>query len=576
MNFNPTKIMHVAIFLFALLLAACGGSSNNDTNSSNATIPTIPTITNFTPASGAVGSTVIINGTNFSPTAANNTVNFNGVSTAVSSATDTQLTVTVPATATSGTITVTTGGQTATSATSFTVSIANIVALAPNVSTTGTVSSSVLNQYSVAATPGTQYVASLTGIVGDADLRVYTDNTFSTLATCAASNNALLGSAPEDCIVTATNSILYLATLGVGSVSNSYSIRVSPKNNATALSEGTAANPVTLSPNVIYQGSIDPSYSAYSYYKVSTAAGATIGINLTGLQGAQSLDFRVYNSSTGANQSCTNTGLNGLLPEECVLPGGIPYDITVINYAAGVGGPYTLMVDSPNDPASGVTFGTTSTLAMDVSNWTTVNAGVLDKYSVPVTSGTAYVASLYGITGDVDLRVYTDSTYTTLASCAAANVNAVKTGLEDCIVTPTGNTLYLGAYGFGVGANSYRIRVTPQSTGALVNQGTSVSPIILTPGSSYAGTIAPAYSSYSYYRVTTTGTANTSINLTGMSGAENIDVRVYAVPSGTYQTCNTSRAGVLPEECILPSGTWDITVINYGAGIGGNYLITAD
>lgn len=557
--------------LAALALAGCGGGSGGGSAGTEGGTPAVtPTIISFTPASGAAGSSVTITGTNFSATAANNTVNFSGVVATVTSATTTQLVATVPATATSGAITVTTGGQTATSATNFTVTNTNVVILTPNVSSSGTVASGALNQYRVAVTSGAQYVASLTGIVGDADLRVYTDSTYTTLASCP--NAAQLGTLPEDCVVTATGNTLYLAAFGAGTGSNSYRIRVSPKNNAVALSEGTTANPVTLNPNVVYQGSVSPTSSAYSYYKVSAAAGSTISINMTGLQGTQSIDMRVYTLPGGVYQSCNN-GRSGILPEECVLPSGT-YSITVINYGAGVGGPYTLMVDSPNDPANGITAGTTSVLAMNGSNWSTVNAGVLNKYSVPVTAGTPYVASLYGITGDVDLRVYTDSIYTTLASCA--NVNATGNGLEDCVVTPAGATLYLAAYGFGVGTNNYRIRVAPQSTGAAVNQGTSTAPITLTPGTSYAGSVAPPASSYSYYTVTTAGAANTSINMTGLSGAENIDMRVYAVPSGAYQTCNNGRTGVLPEECILPSGTWNITVINYGAGIGGTFLITAD
>ncbi len=83
-----------------------------------------PTLTSFTPASGAVGTSVTITGTNFSTTAASNTVSFNGVAATVTSATTTQLVVTVPAAATTGTISVTTAGGTATSAASFTVSVA--------------------------------------------------------------------------------------------------------------------------------------------------------------------------------------------------------------------------------------------------------------------------------------------------------------------------------------------------------------------------------------------------------------------------------------------------------------------
>ena len=84
----------------------------------------LPTIASFTPASGPVGTTVTITGTNFSTTPASNTVMFNGTTATVSASTATSITVTVPSGATTGKITVTVGGNTATSATNFTVTTA--------------------------------------------------------------------------------------------------------------------------------------------------------------------------------------------------------------------------------------------------------------------------------------------------------------------------------------------------------------------------------------------------------------------------------------------------------------------
>lgn len=78
-------------------------------------------VISFTPTSGLVGASVTIYGTGFSSTPANNTVKFNGTTATVSSATPTQLGVTVPSGATSGTISVTVGGTTKTSSGSFTV-----------------------------------------------------------------------------------------------------------------------------------------------------------------------------------------------------------------------------------------------------------------------------------------------------------------------------------------------------------------------------------------------------------------------------------------------------------------------
>jgi IPT/TIG domain/Secretion system C-terminal sorting domain len=96
------------------------GGTATSTASFTVTTPTpAPTITAISPSSGAIGSLVTITGTNLTGTTA---VAFNGVNapgfTVVSA---TQLTVTVPTGATSGTISVTTPGGTATSANVFTV-----------------------------------------------------------------------------------------------------------------------------------------------------------------------------------------------------------------------------------------------------------------------------------------------------------------------------------------------------------------------------------------------------------------------------------------------------------------------
>jgi hypothetical protein len=75
----------------------------------------------FAPASGVVGTTVVISGGNFDPAVANNVVKFNGVEASVSAASATQVSAVVPENATSGKITVISGGRTVTSTADFTV-----------------------------------------------------------------------------------------------------------------------------------------------------------------------------------------------------------------------------------------------------------------------------------------------------------------------------------------------------------------------------------------------------------------------------------------------------------------------
>jgi uncharacterized protein (TIGR03437 family) len=77
-----------------------------------------PTISGFSPPSGPVGTTVTISGSNLANAT---TVKFNGVAAAVLTDSAGQITAKVPVGATTGKISVTTAGGTATSATNFTV-----------------------------------------------------------------------------------------------------------------------------------------------------------------------------------------------------------------------------------------------------------------------------------------------------------------------------------------------------------------------------------------------------------------------------------------------------------------------
>src|ERR1700694_2506201 len=102
--------------------------------------PTALAILNFAPQQGGVGTTVTIQGQGFNATAAQNAVTINGSAATVVSATVTSLVITVPTGATTGPISVTANGQTASSDRNFTVIQAPaILSINPKV----TVSSSV-------------------------------------------------------------------------------------------------------------------------------------------------------------------------------------------------------------------------------------------------------------------------------------------------------------------------------------------------------------------------------------------------------------------------------------------------
>lgn len=115
MKFQSLNLITGILVFFIFLYTGC---SKGD-SSPNPPAPPAPTIASFSPMAAAAGEQVIITGTSFSTTASSNTVKFNGTTAIVSAATNTQLTVIVPAGTTTGRIAVTVNGQTATSAADF-------------------------------------------------------------------------------------------------------------------------------------------------------------------------------------------------------------------------------------------------------------------------------------------------------------------------------------------------------------------------------------------------------------------------------------------------------------------------
>ena len=109
-------LIPVTIMAFALMvtLDACKSKTTDP-------VPVAPTIVAFAPTSGKAGDQIVITGSNFDATAANNAVTIGGIAATVTASSSTSIAVTVPATAVTGKIAVTIGALSATSTTDFTV-----------------------------------------------------------------------------------------------------------------------------------------------------------------------------------------------------------------------------------------------------------------------------------------------------------------------------------------------------------------------------------------------------------------------------------------------------------------------
>src|SRR6266481_502112 len=134
-----------------VVVTAAGGVA-----SSGATfaVTAAPSITSLTPNTGAVGSSIVIAGSNFGPSQGNGNVKFNGVSaTTITSWGASSITATVPSAATTSNVVVTAAGGVASSGVPFTVTAApSITSLTPNTGAVG--SSIVIAMTRVGATPG--------------------------------------------------------------------------------------------------------------------------------------------------------------------------------------------------------------------------------------------------------------------------------------------------------------------------------------------------------------------------------------------------------------------------------------
>ena len=108
-NKNGTAFSIIwGLFLIAIIV----GCSKSDPSPDPLPNPEpIPTITGIDPTFGPIGTEVTINGTNFSGTASENVISFNGIMSAATSTSSTQLKAMVPPNATSGVVSVTVKGK---------------------------------------------------------------------------------------------------------------------------------------------------------------------------------------------------------------------------------------------------------------------------------------------------------------------------------------------------------------------------------------------------------------------------------------------------------------------------------
>jgi YD repeat-containing protein len=259
------------------------------------------TILNFTPQSGPVGQSVTIQGQGFSTTPSSNAVQFNGVAAVVAAATANSLTVTVPSSATTGLISVTVSGQSASSSTAFTVTAGALQSIAilptsPSIdaggqqqfAATGTYANGTQQNITASAlwSSSSTAVASISNLAGSQGL---VTGIGAGTATVTATSGSVIATAtvqvagPVSLIINPTTALMFLGTSQQFSAMATFGDGTTP--NVTTIATWTSSNSLvaTVSNAPGSQGLVTPlsAGTVTICANLQVSACSTVTVNVT-------------------------------------------------------------------------------------------------------------------------------------------------------------------------------------------------------------------------------------------------------------------------------------------------------
>jgi YD repeat-containing protein len=295
-------------------------------------------ISGFIPTQGPIGTTVAISGTGFSPIPSSNTVRFNGTIATVSSATETDLTVTVPSTSTSGAISVTSPSGTATSFGIFTVTADNgqpvITTFAPTIGTVG-IPITITGVNFDATAPNdrvvvnTSFTPTVSATATTLSINVPSNTTSGRIKATTPQGEAV--SSSDFFVVPAsysTGQVAYTARTSIGSTAH---IAI---NTAGAIGlllfDGTAGQPVSVS-------TTNSTMSGCFGVSIMTPTAATLAsawcigngfLNTTILPATGTYTLLIYTG--GTTSGAVDVRLNSIVNiTGAITPGGSPVDVNI-------------------------------------------------------------------------------------------------------------------------------------------------------------------------------------------------------------------------------------------------------
>jgi kumamolisin len=416
-----------------------------------------PAINNFVPDTGTAGTPVTINGANFTGATA---VAFNGISASFSVVSSTQIDTTVPTAATTGVVTVTTPGGTATSAGVFVVNtipandnFANATVLSGASGTSSGLNANATKEAGEpnhAGNPGGHSVwyswtapasgpcnFNTFGSSFDTELAIYTGT---------AVNNLTLIAANEDSGSVNTSSVSFDAIGGT-----TYRIAVDGYTGATG--------------NVALAWSSDlltPQVSGFS--PTSGAAGTVVTITGLNLTGATSVDFHGTEAGFTVN---SDTQITATVPTGATTG---PISITNLVGTGASSADFTISSAPPNDQFANATLITGSNAVTGTNIGGSKESGepshagnvggrsVWWKWTAPSTG--SYVISTRGSSFDTVLGVYTGTSVANLTLIANNDDDPAGGVTSSLAINATSGTTYqIAVDGFNGTAGSIVLSV---------------------------------------------------------------------------------------------------------------------
>jgi hypothetical protein len=505
---------------------------------------TPPVINSFSPTSGPSGTVVVITGRGFLGATG---VGFGGTPASKFTVnSNTQITATVPADATTGPITVTNINGTGTSATDFTIVVPpTITGFTPSSGPAGTVVTINGNQFTGATSvqvngvamtgvtvnaAGTQITATVAPSSTTGPITVVTPAGTATSATnfgvTASITSFTPTSGPAGTVVTITGQGFTGAT-GVafgGTAAASFTVNSNTQITAT-VANGTSTGPVTVT-NAAGTGSSSSNFTITlpptisSFTPTSGIAGTSVTINGANFTGATAVKFNITNAAsfsvnaagtqiTAVVAAGTTTG-----PISVTTPSGtattttnfgITPTVTSFTPTSGPVGTQVVITGVNFTGATGVAFGGTPAASFTVNSNTQITATV----AAGTTNGPVTVTNTGG-TG-------TSSTNFTVTFAPTISSFTPTSGIAGTSVTING-TNFTGATAvkFNItNAASFTVNSATQIT-AVVAAGTTTGPITVTTPSGSATSannfgITPTVTSFT----PTSGPVGTQVVITG-------------------------------------------------------------